>query len=360
MASMANDLIAVRAATALVGPRLEAVNDAALIIADGHIEAAGPASEVTVPIGAEIVDAAEHTLLPGFIDAHVHIGFYDPIVVLRGGVTTVRDLAWPEEQIWPLVRASASPAFQGPTILAAGPMLTVEGGYPTRAAWAPPGTGLVIGSRGEAQPAVERLASAGASVIKVALNPAAGPTLDGETLRAIVECAHHHDLKVTGHTFGLEELDKALDAGMDELAHMLMSRDSIADATIARMVEQGMTVVPTLSCFFGRDQRVAIENLERFLEAGGHVVYGTDLGNQGPSPGIDRREVSATAKAGMSGHDIIRSASVDSAKWLGLEGVGALAPGMDADVVGVKGNPLDDHNALTKVAMVWRKGKRVR
>lgn len=357
---MINDLAALRAGTALVGARLDAIDDAVLVIADGRIQAIGPASEVPVPDGAETVDVSNHTVLPGFIDAHVHIGFYDPMLVLCGGVTTVRDLGWPEEHIWPLVRASASLEFRGPTVLAAGPMLTVKGGYPTRAAWAPPGTGLVIGTPAEAVGAVKRLASEGACAIKVALNPAVGPTLDYATLRTIVDCAHDQNLHVTGHTFDLEELDKALDAGMDELAHMLMSRDSIPRGTIDRMVAQEMTVVPTLSIFCGEDRRVAIQNLRRFSEAGGRVVYGTDLGNQGPSPGIDRREVSAMATSGMTARDIIRSATVDSAEWLGLEGVGMLAQGKDADLIAIRGNPLDDHKALSKVAMVWRKGRRAR
>ena len=356
---MAERPTAVTGAAALVGRGLTRVDEAVLVMDDGVITALGPAREVAVPHDAIVAAAPGHTLVPGFIDAHVHIGFFDPATIVARGVTTVRDLGWPPDDIWPLVRASASPGFDGPTVKAAGPMLTVEGGYPTRAAWAPPGTGWVIGSPEQGRGAVDELHAAGATVVKVALNPAVGPTLGRSELGAIVDRAHDRGLKVTGHTFGLDELDKALDAAMDELAHMLMSPESIPDDTMARMIEQGMAIVPTLSIFFGAGQRIAIENLNRFWSAGGRVVYGTDLGNEGPVPGIDQREVSAMTRAGMTPRAIISSATVDSAEWLGLESVGALGEGMDADVVALEGSALEDHQALTKVAMVWRKGRRV-
>jgi imidazolonepropionase-like amidohydrolase len=356
---MSDHPTAIVGGTALIGRQLEPVEGAVILIQEDRIAAAGPASDVTIPRVATTVDASNHTLFPGFIDAHVHIGFYDPALVVHAGVTTVRDLGWPPEQIWPLVRASASPRFKGPTIVAAGPMLTVEGGYPTRAGWAPRGTGWVIGSVEEARRAVEELGDAGASVIKVALDRAVGPTLDSRTLGAIVDAAHHRGLKVTGHTYGLDELHKALDAGVDELAHMLMSPDAIPEGTVAAMVAGSMVVVPTLSIFSGRCRQIAIDNLVRLRGAGGRVIYGTDLGNQGPSPGIDKREVEALAKAGMSAHEIIASATVCSAEWLGLTRAGALEAGLDADIVAVGGD-LDAHGALARVDMVWRRGRRAR
>lgn len=345
-------------ATILAGADLRRVEDASLAIENETIVSIGPQTEARHD--ARRVDASGMTLMPGFIDAHVHIGFYDPARVVRGGVTTVRDLGWPPERIYPLVEASHDPGFDGPAILAAGPMLTAPGGYPTRAAWAPPGTGRVVASPDDAKAAVASTAQEGASVIKVALDPAVGPTLDRDTLRTIVTQAHERDLRVTGHVAGLKELDKSVDAGLDELAHMLIGRRRIPARTIERMVTSGMTIVPTLSIRFGLDRRIAIDNLERFFRAGGRVVYGTDLGNAGPGPGIEKREVEAMAAAGMTARAIIASATVDSAAWLGLDGTGVLGKGKDADIVAVSGDALDDPKALTNVAMVWRKGRRVR
>jgi imidazolonepropionase-like amidohydrolase len=351
----AASVLALTGATVLTGQELAPVEAATVLIEDGVIAAVG--NDVPVPVGARSIDVEGLTLMPGFIDAHVHIGFYPPAEVLAGGVTTARDLAWPPELIFPIAEASTSKRFNGPRVLAAGPMLTTPGGYPTRAGWAPLGTGLEIARPQDAATAVTTVADQGAVIIKVALNPQAGPTLDLETLRAIVDAAHERGLKTTGHVFGLEELDKALDAGLDELAHMLMSPQAIPDATIERMVEQGMTVVPTLSVRFGRDRRIAIDNLRRFIAAGGRVIYGTDLGNGGPAPGIDRREVKAMAAAGMTGRDIIHSATVEPARWMGLQASGWLEPGMAADITGVKGDALGDPRSLTNVELVVRVGK---
>jgi imidazolonepropionase-like amidohydrolase len=351
---------AIVGATVLIGPELAPLRDGAVLVERGRIVAAGPRHEVELPEGISTVAASGSTLLPGFIDAHVHIGFAAPETVLAGGVTTVRDLGWPPDQIEPLVAHSRAAGFDGPAILAAGPMLTAPGGYPTRAAWAPPGTGLEIANAEQGQRAVERVAAAGAAIIKIALNPPAGPVLDLETLRAIVSAAHARDLKVTGHVFGLDELDKALDAGVDELAHMLMSPQVIPPETIQRMVSSNMTIVPTLAIFFGPARRTAIRNLHAFFTAGGTVVYGTDLGNEGPQPGIDPGEIAGMQGAGMSGADIIRAATVDAARWLGLEGVGAIAPGYAADLLLVKGDPLSAPETLAIVEGVWRNGVRAR
>lgn len=352
--------MAIVGATALVGDDLAVMSDATVVVTDRVIGAIGGRSDIDVPEGAEVVDARGGTLIPGFIDTHVHIGFVEPHAVVAGGVTTVRDLGWPPARITALVSASRADDFAGPTILAAGPMLTAPGGYPTRAAWAPPGTGLEVAGPEAAPGTVARVADAGAVVVKVALNPPVGPVLDAATLTAIVDAAHARGLKVTGHVYGLGELDKALEAGMDELAHMLMSDERIPGPILDRMVGAGMAIVPTLSIFAGAALETAIANLDAFREAGGRIVYGTDLGNEGPRPGIDPGEVHAMARAGMSGLDIIRAATVDAADWLGLGSTGTISEGRDADLVLVDGDPRAAPEALTNVVAVWRRGTRAR
>lgn len=332
--------------TVLVGRDLVSTG-ASLTIEAGAIAAIEPSS------------SAEPGLLiaPGFIDCHVHVGFAEPRDILVGGVTTVRDLAWPPDRIWPLVAASQEAGFAGPAILAAGQMLTVAGGYPTRAAWAPPGTGRVVESRADAGDAVAQQAEAGACVIKVALNPAVGSTLDAGTLSVICDAAHERGLRVTGHVYGIDELHKALDAGMDELAHMLMSPEPIPKPTVQRMVTAGMVVVPTLAVFYGRARSHAIANLDAFTEMGGRVVYGTDLGNRGPRPGIDRREIGAMSDAGMDPVAIIRSATVDAAAWLGLNDRGHVAEGMRADLVAFDAATLARPEQLARPLWTMRGGR---
>lgn len=356
---MAQRTTAIANATALAGPTLVPLPDAVVLIEGEIIRAAGPSNVVEVPAGASVIDASGLTLAPGFIDSHVHIALSEPSRVLARGVTSVRDLGWPPQLIFPLVERSRSVRFRGPSIVAAGQVLTAPDGYPTRAPWAPPDTGLEVPEPAAARAAVGRQVDAGATVIKVALNPPVGPTLSREVLHAIVEAAHEKGLEVTGHVFGLAELDKALDAGIDELAHMLMSAEEIPDETLERMSKQGVTVVPTLSIFFGCALRIATDNLRRFLAHGGDVIYGTDLGNEGPRPGIDAREVRGMVAAGMSTLDVIKSATCNAAHRMRLPQTGQIDTGKWADLVAFEGDPLRDEDALTRVAKVWRRGRLV-
>ena len=345
-------------AAVLSGPDLVLLDRAAVLMAGGRIVSVSGGDATDVPDGAEVVDARGLLLVPGFVDAHVHIAFADPAEVLRRGVTTVRDLGWPEEEIFALARSSRVPDFDGPLILAVGPIVTAPGGYPTRAAWAPPGTGRAVTTRTEAEETVGHLETAGAVAVKVALNPPVGPVLPRDTLQALVEAAHRRGLLVTGHVHGADELDKALDCGVDELAHMLMSPEEIPDATIRRMVADGMVVVPTLSIFAGRDREIAISNVARFRRAGGRVVYGTDLGNEGPRPGIDPGEIGSLAEAGFSSLEIVASATTEAAHHLALHSKGSLSPGKDADIVAVPVEALQQPEKLCDVRMVWREGRR--
>ena len=339
----------------LVGDGLQPDFDRAVVIENGRI------AEVTSrPPEGETIELRDMTLLPGFIDAHVHIRFFDPGDVLRGGVTTVRDLAWPPRDIYPLAEESTDPTFDGPLILAVGPMLTAPGGYPSAAAWAPEGTGRVVENIDDARVAVRERVAEKAAAVKVALNAAVGPTLSLETLTAICEEAHAHGLRVTGHIFGLEELRKAVAAGIDELAHMLMSREEIPDSVFHEMVAKDVTCVPTLSIHGMRTRRIAIMNLAGFVDAGGRVVYGTDLGNSGPKPGIDRKEIDRMERSGMTGRAIVSSGTNVAASYLGLGTKGVIAPGKDADLIAVGGDPLDAPIALTDVRFVMRGGRVVR
>jgi imidazolonepropionase-like amidohydrolase len=356
---MGKSTTVVRAGTILAGRELEPMTPGTLVIEGSGISALGPSRSIDAPSDATVVDAPRVTLLPGFIDCHVHIGFADPIEVLAGGVTTARDLGWPPERIHPLARASADGGFTGPLVLAAGPILTAPGGYPSHAQWAPEGTARIVDGPDDAHEAVALTAAEGATVVKVALDESAGPTLGPVTLKAITDAAHRRDLRVTGHVHGLPELVKALDAGLDELAHMLLGPDELPGPLVTRMVRDRVAVVPTLSIRFGPDQTRATGNVARFAAAGGTILYGTDFGNRGPRPGIDAREVAAMARAGMSGRRIIASATVEAARALRLAGAGSLEPGKVADVIGVDGDPLEEPLALARVRMVWRGGNRV-
>lgn len=336
--------LTVRAPLAWLGPgRL--VEHAAVAIEADRIVYAGesrgaPPSEVTVLL--------DGFLLPAVADRHVHMGLADSGAVLLGGVTAVRDLAWPPEDIFPLADASEGPNFNGPLIRAAGPMLTAPGGYPTRSSWAPPGTGLEVRGPEEAARAVKDLVTRGAAHIKVSLNAEAGPTPSDEILVAIVETTHRHDLAVTAHVQGPGQTARAVGAGIDELAHCPWT-ERLSDTLIESMAKS-MRIVSTLDIHsYGEDSpdsRTAMDNLWRFAAAGGRVLYGTDLGNGPIPPGIDLREVLMLWEAGL-GADAVITAMMRA----------PLEPGAPADLIGVARDPFEDIEAMGELRLVMRGGR---
>src|SRR5919107_2139371 len=243
--------------------------------------------------GAVVVGGTGATLLPGFVDPHVHLDFYPPARVLAGGLTTVRDLGWPAGRLAALGAAAAAPGAASPRLLAAGQIVTVPGGYPTRAPWAPPGTARPVDGAAEAAAAVAELAAAGAAVIKVALDDRAGPTLPAPLLAAVVAAAGERGLGVTAHVGGAAEAAKALAAGVGELAHWPFDPAGLPDPLVDALAE-ATVAVPTLHIDPSAARRAGVR---RFLARGGRVLYGTDLGNQGPPPGVDVEELRLLVEA---------------------------------------------------------------
>jgi imidazolonepropionase-like amidohydrolase len=326
------------------------------VVADGLVTWAGPAS--ARPIGAagghepEELYRVDGFMLPGVGDRHVHIGLADPAAVLRGGVTAVRDLGWPPGVVHPQARASEDPGFDGPLIRSVGPMITCRGGYPTRATWAPAGTGLEVAGPGAAEAAVASvLVESTTPIVKVSLNADAGPVLRDEELVAICEAAHAAGARVTVHAQGPRQAERALGAGADEFAHCPWSErlsDDLIEAAAARA-----RIVTTLDVHsYGRETpelAVAIDNLTRFAASGGRVVYGTDLGNGPIPPGIDASEVAHMSRAGLDTEAILHALTV-----------GPLRAGGPGDVVALGANPFDDLRAFEDVVFVLSRGRRIR
>lgn len=334
LASSPSSLYTLRNVSVLKGGRTNIVIDGSRILAIGG-ESRG-----------EELEAAGLTVIPGLIDCHVHLGFFQPSQVLAGGLTSVRDLGWDPDLAFSWKKASAGDLAWGPHTLVVGNMLTASGGYPFQAGWAPEGT-AAVGTPEK----VDELASRGADFIKVTLQPGA-PTLSAQALEALVQRAHQRGLRVSAHVSGLPELEKALDCGVDELAHMVFDSSSIADSTITRMVKDGVVVVPTLRV---NPSSPRLDNLGRFARAGGRVVFGTDMGNGG-GPGIDVEELRLMCQAGLSPVEVLSSATDGAADWLGMPERGRVAEGAVADLLLVRGDPLEDWSVLGQPVMVIREG----
>jgi imidazolonepropionase-like amidohydrolase len=286
--------------------------------------------------------------MPGVIDHHVHIRLSDPRSVLHGGVTFCRDLGWTPEEIFPLVDISQGTDFEGPAIVAAGPLITAAGGYPSKAGWCPPGGWTEVRGAEEAAAAVEYIASQDPAIIKVALNSEVGPALSDAELVAVCQAAHSRGLSVTAHVQGRGETERALGAGIDELAHCPWT-ERLSDEVISGLA-RSTGIVSTLD-IHGYGSRtpeldVAVDNLRRFVEEGGRVRYGTDLGNGPIPPGIHAGEAAHLAAAGLSTEAILRAMTL-----------APLRPGAEGDLVGLRGNPFEDLAAFGRVDLVVSRGR---
>ena len=326
--------------------RGQTVRPAAVTVRAGQVVYAG--ERAGAPPGDDEIHL-DGFLMSGVADRHVHIRLSDPAAVLMGGVVAVRDLAWPAEEIFPLAEASEVPSFNGPLVRAAGPMLTGPGGYPTTDSWAPPLTGRELHGADDAANAVRLLADRGAAAIKVSLNAEAGPTPTDAELATIVEVAHERGLPVTAHAQGGGQVERGLGAGIDELAHCPWT-ERLSESTIEALAKSAR-IVSTLDIWsFGRvteELRVACDNLTRFRNAGGTVVYGTDLGNGEVPPGIDVREAFLLHEAcRMEVEDVLVAMTA-----------GRLDAGAPADLIALGADPFEDLSALGDLRLVMRAGR---
>lgn len=342
-----NEQMTLRAPLAWLGNgRL--VADAAVVVSREEVVFAGPAEDA--PEGGP-VRQMEGFLMPAAADRHVHMGLADAGSLLSAGVTAVRDLGWPSDDAFAMAENSRLPSFNGPTIVAAGPMLTAPGGYPSQASWAPPGTAMELATVDEAIDAVEVLVALGAGHIKVAMDADAGPTLDDAMLTSIVGCAHEYEVQVTAHIAGAGELERAVGAGVDEAAHTPWT-EAISDRVL-REAASAMRWVSTLDIHsLGVDTpavRVALDNLRRFRAHGGTVVYGTDLGNGGIPPRIHVRELMLMREAGMDVDDLLTSMIR-----------APLEPGAPADVIVLPESPFGNIDVFDEPTLVMRAGEVVR
>lgn len=266
------------------------------------------------------------TLLPGLRDAHVHLGLIDPYALAAGGIAAADDLGGVPRRIATLAELSRNHRSGLPRIRYAGAFLTAADGYPGGRSWAPPGSWREVRSMDDAQLAVHEQLSAGATLIKVALNSAAGPVFSSQILSSIVIAAAGR--RVVAHAEGPGMAELALAAGVDELAHTPWTQR--LSAGVIRDAAAQQSWISTLAIHSGVAREIAVQNLRLFLDQGGRVRYGTDLGN-GPLPlGVNAREIRALQDAGMSPDDILAAMAVDQDE----EGIPACylpEPGLDRD-----------------------------
>ncbi|MBF9143491.1 amidohydrolase family protein [Hymenobacter properus] len=370
-------------------------------------------ANLPIPLGADVLDLGNALVLPGLIDAHTHLlqnykpelGGDDANMVLtvatmstarrallgaslgredlEAGITTVRDLGNSGVNGDVALRdAITKGQVVGPRIVASTRALAAAGGQFGRLT--PEAQALVaqeyvaVSGVEEARRAVRQALYDGADCIKVIVNT--GPrVLSLDELMVIVEEAHRQGKAVAAHAIGDDATRLAAQAGVNSIEHAY----TIPDDVLKMMKAKQIFLVPTdfpaeyyTSGALGNatpEQRKRAEKgaqdfaasnskrLARAVKAGVRIAAGSDSYYQ--ASGMTRGQSSllmfrAYAAAGMAPLDIIRAATVNGAELLGLKDkIGALEPGMAADLIAVDGDPLADITALEKVRFVMKEGQ---
>jgi imidazolonepropionase-like amidohydrolase len=379
-----------------------------MVIVEGdHIAKVGQSLEV--PAGAQVIDLGDATLLPGFIDAHVHMAmeggddyyrdFYQNAlrfpaeqalyaakyarVTLEAGFTTVRDLGASDFVALGLRNAINAGVAEGPRMLIANHGIGSTGGHADQAPFPPDrvkpaGTieGICNGPA-ECREAVRYQIKYGADVIKCMpsggvlslADPVDVPELTLEEMTAIVSEAHAWHRKVAAHCHGDEAAKIAIAAGVDSIEHGSFLKDD----TLRLMKEKGVYLVPTLFAGFwvgekadhfpppiavkARAAAAAMQAMfQRAAKIGVKVAFGTDSAVE--PHGLDAREFALMVKNGYTPAQALLSATKEGADLLGLaDRIGTIEAGKLADLVAVPGDPLQDIRQTEKVAFVMQGGK---
>lgn len=351
----------------------------------------------TLEPAVKVIDAEGLTVLPGLINAHVHFcldGSNDSVphlvaephlttayraaaaaeATLRAGTTTVRDVGCSGGIGIYLKKAIDAGFVRGPRMLASGPCIVMTGGHNRF-------IGVEVDGVDEARKAARRNLKMGADLIKVVstggvITAGVEPEhvqLSVEEMQAAVDEAHNCGKHAASHAQGEQGIANSLKAGVDTIEHGIYLTPDL----IETMLKQGSVLVPTLTpmrrillgCGEERLPDYAVEKMRRTsepwldsfraaIDAGVPIVAGTDAGTPGNPHGSVAVEVKFMVEAGMTEELALKSATSVAAKTIGLgDKVGQICPGFYADLIFVRGNPLDDIRALDNLCGVIKGGE---
>jgi len=402
---------AIKAGTLIDGSGGAPVKNAVIVVQGDKIVAAG--AGVAIPAGARVIDLSGLTVLPGFIDAHVHLTGHiigdgdwqhadvtDPPAefallgavhaqqTLEAGFTTVRNVGAFRFTDLALRDAINAGWVPGPRILGAGISFGINGGhcdasagYADGAIGRPPGGSIEDGAADgvdEVREAVRYNVKNGADVIKICatggvLSPSDSVGVQQyteEEMRAVVEAARMAERRVAAHAHGTAGIKAAVRAGVTSIEH-----GSILDAeAVALMKEHGTYLVPTLMAgeqvsemaragrlppaIAAKALSIAPRMAASFkmaLDGGVKIALGTDAGVF--PHGRNGHEFTLMVRGGMTPLQSIQAGTRTAAALLGLEGrVGTISAGAQADIVAVRGDPLADITVLEHVDFVMKSG----
>jgi imidazolonepropionase-like amidohydrolase len=391
-AAAPRSVVVVQAGRVLAEPGKAPRGATTIVIHDGRIAALLDGRQVG-PAGARVIDLGDRFVLPGLIDSHVHLDSdaggqaaliegvtsspgldalraqWNGMKTLRAGFTTVRNLGDASGATLALRDAVDNGWVMGPRIIDAGRSISVTSGHMdgtlSVAENLHPGITQdnLCNGADSCREAVRLQVRRGVDVIKIAttggvnsrIGAGLGQQMFADEAKAVVETAHLHGKKVAVH------------------AHGTMPNEE----TLRLFKQGGAYYVPTLSTVNGYRERLAKDPnayppavlekvmwrlditgkaLERAVPAGVKIAFGTDAGVSKHGRNADEFEL--MVQHGMTPATAIAAATVNAAELLGLgKEVGALRPGMAADLIAVSGDPLKDVTVLKKVEFVMKGGQ---
>lgn len=398
--AVAPERIVLRAARMLDVESGRIVSNPRIVVEGRTIAAVNPSAE---PAGARVVDLGNVTLLPGFIDAHTHLSgeigadmLMLPVTeteidaafkatrharsTLMAGFTTVRDFGG--DVTVALGKAVERGDVLSPHVVPSRNSLGITGGHCDVTGYAPgileqtPEHGVADGPW-EVVESVRYQIKHGAQVIKTCATagvlslegPVGAQQYSYEELKAMVDEAARHGVKVAAHAHGTEGIKAAVRAGVASIEHGSM----LDDEAIALMKDRGTYLVPTsylvdrinLAVLPAPIRRkaeyvlpLARESLRKAIARDVKIAFGTDAGVF--PHGENAREFAVYTKLGMTPLAALRAATVHAADLLGKTDRGVIAPGKLADLIAVPGNPLEDITATERVQFVMVGGRIVK
>ena len=376
----------------------KAIERATVVVRDGKIAAVG--AGVSVPGGAELIDGANRTLLPGFIDAHTH-SWGDALErALVFGVTVNLDMFTDHGQAaqWRREQAEGK-ASRRADIFSAGTLVTAPKGHGTQFGLPIP----TITSASEAQAFVDARIAEGSDYIKIVSDDGSSygltlPTVSREVLAAVIGAAKARGKLAVVHVGNHADADAAIAAGASGLVHIFGDRPP-ADDFAARVKKAGAFVIPTLTVtgsvgghtgseglmkhpslgpFLTVAERTnmnasfpqraggkvrlenAISAVTRLHAAGVPILAGSDAPNPGTAHGATlHREIELLVQAGLTPLEALRAATSVPAEAFRLKDRGRIVAGARADLLLVEGDPTKDITATRTIVNVWKGGVRL-
>jgi imidazolonepropionase-like amidohydrolase len=332
-----------------------------VLVEGGVIAAVGP--HLDAPPDAMVVDGSGRTLLPGLIDAHVHITKPDDLkTALAFGVTTELDMFTSTTLATAIkTEQAAGGGLDQADLRSAGTLVTAPGGHGTEYGLPIP----TLTTPEEAQAFVDARIAEGSDYIKVIVDDGSAmgfsrPTLDRATLCAVVTAAHARDKLAVAHVATQADLRTALECGADGIEHVPAGE---LEPPLARLAaSRGVFVTPTLGVVSAHERTpgAAGRAAHSLSVAGVTILAGTDAPNPPCEHGAGlHHELLLLVEAGLTPIQALAAATASPARVFGLTDRGRVAPGLRADLLLVEGDPTSDVGATRCIVAVWKRGVRI-